>query len=75
MENQKDNQNNEISGIIHIIPKYTQTLCSETFVYFSNFQETTIATESRKALLIENINLIKDKLVTLEEIINITTRE
>ena len=74
MDNQKDNQNNEISGIIHIIPKYTHALCSETVVYFNNFTEPTIATESRKVLLVENINLIKEKLSILEEIINSTNR-
>lgn len=69
-----ENQNTEISTIIQILPKYTQTLCSETFVYFNNFIEPTIATDSRKALLLENIILIKEKLLNLEEIINTTIR-
>lgn len=74
MENQKESQNAEISAIIQILPRYADTLCREVYGYFNYFLEPTIATDTRKALLLENINLIKDKLISLEEIINSTNR-
>lgn len=53
--------------IIQILPKYVQALYSDGVLYFSG--EVTIATESRKATLLNDINLIKEQLANLEKIL------
>ena len=53
--------------IIQILPKYVQALYSDGVLYFSG--EVTIATESRKATLLNDINLIKEQITALEKIL------
>lgn len=53
--------------IIQILPKYVQALYSDGVLYFSG--EATIATESRKATLLNDINLIKEQIAALEKIL------
>ena len=55
------------TNIIQILPKYVQALCSDGVLYFSG--EPRIATDDRKAILINDINLIKEHIATLEEIL------
>jgi hypothetical protein len=61
------NENQNAVDIIQIIPKYVQALYSDGVLYFSG--EATIATEARKANLLNDINLIKEQLANLEKII------
>ena len=51
--------------IIQILPKYVQALYSDGVLYFSG--EPTIATDARKATLINDINLIKEHIAALEK--------
>ena len=53
--------------IIQILPKYVQALYSDGVLYFSG--EPTIATDARKATLINDINLIKEHIAALEKIL------
>ena len=48
------NENQNPIEIIQILPKYVQALYSDGALYFSG--EATIATESRKATLLNDIN-------------------
>lgn len=61
------NENHNPIEIIQILPKYVQALYSDGALYFSG--EQTIANESRKAMLLNDINLIKEQIATLEKII------
>lgn len=54
--------------IIQILPKYVQALYSDGVLYFSG--EATIATEARKATLLNDINLVKEEIANLEKYIN-----
>jgi len=51
--------------IIQILPKYVQALYSDSTLYFCG--EETIATPERKALVLNNIKLIQEKLNSLEK--------
>ena len=53
--------------IIQILPKYVQALYSDGVLYFSG--EATIATDARKATLLNDINLIKEQIANLEKIL------
>jgi hypothetical protein len=61
------NENHNPIEIIQILPKYVQALYNDGVLYFSG--EATIATEARKATLLNDINLIKEQLANLEKII------
>jgi len=61
------NENQNPVEIIQILPKYVQALYSDGVLYFSG--EVTIATEARKATLLNDINLIKEQLANLEKIL------
>lgn len=61
------NENQNPVEIIQLLPKYVQALYSDGVLYFSG--EVTIATESRKATLLNDINLIKEQLANLEKIL------
>ena len=61
------NENHNPIEIIQILPKYVQALYSDGVLYFSG--EATIATESRKATLLNDINLIKEQIAHLEKIL------
>ena len=61
------NENQNPVEIIQILPKYVQALYSDSVLYFSG--EVTIATESRKATLLNDINLIKEQIAALEKIL------
>jgi len=61
------NENQNPVEIIQILPKYVQALYSDGVLYFSG--EVTIATESRKATLLNDINLIKEQIAALEKIL------
>jgi hypothetical protein len=51
--------------IIRIIPKHAQALQSDGVLYFSG--EESIATSSRKSILLHDINFIKEHLDILEK--------
>lgn len=53
--------------IIQLLPKLIQALYSDGVLYFSG--EATIATESRKATLLNDINLVKEQIANLEKIV------
>lgn len=53
--------------IIQILPKYVQALYSDGVLYFSG--EPTIATEARKATLLNDIAIIKAQLEALERVV------
>jgi len=53
--------------IIQLLPKLIQALYSDGALYFSG--EATIATESRKTTLQNDINLIKEQIAALEKIL------
>ena len=55
------------ADIIQILPKYVQALYSDGVLYFSG--EPTIATDARKATLINDINLIKENIAALEKVL------
>jgi hypothetical protein len=61
------NDNQNPIETIQILPKYVQALCSDGILYFSG--ETKIATESRKAILLNDINLLKEQIASLEKIL------
>ena len=61
------NENQNPLEIIQILPKYVQALYSDAALYFSG--EPTIATDSRKATVINDINLIKEQIAALEKIL------
>lgn len=61
------NENKNPADILQLLPKYVQALYSDGVLYFSG--EATIATESRKATLLNDINLIKEQIATLEKIL------
>lgn len=61
------NENHNPIEIIQILPKYVQALYSDGVLYFSG--EPTIATEVRKATLLNDINLIKEQIANLEKIL------
>jgi hypothetical protein len=52
--------------IIQILPKYVQALYSDGVLYFSG--EPTIATQNRKATLLNDIAMIKTVIEVLEKI-------
>jgi len=61
------NENHNPIEIIQLLPKLIQALYSDGVLFFSG--EATIATESRKATLLNDINLIKEQIAHLEKII------
>ena len=61
------NENQNPVEIIQILPKYVQALYNDGILYFSG--EATIATEVRKAILLNDINLIKEQIANLEKIL------
>jgi len=61
------NDNKNPVDIIQLLPKYVQALYSDGVLYFSG--EATIATENRKATLLNDINLVKEQIAALEKII------
>lgn len=58
--------NNPIE-IIQILPKYVQALYSDGVLYFSG--EPTIATQSRRATVLNDIAMIKEQIEALEKVI------
>lgn len=52
--------------IIQILPKYVQALYSDGVLYFSG--EPTIATQNRKATVLNDIAMIKAQIEALEKI-------
>lgn len=61
------NENQNPIEIIQLLPKYIQALYSDGALYFSG--EQTIANDSRKAILLNDINLIKEQIANLEKIL------
>ena len=61
------NDNHNPIEIIQLLPKYVQALYSDGVLYFSG--EQTIANDSRKAILLSDINLIKEQIANLEKIL------
>ena len=59
--------NNPIE-IIQILPKYVQALYSDGVLYFSG--EPTIATQNRKASVLNDIAMIKEQIEALEKIMS-----
>jgi hypothetical protein len=59
------NENHNPIEIIQLLPKLVQALYSDGVLFYSG--EATIATESRKATLQNDINLIKEQLAHLEK--------
>ncbi len=53
--------------IIQILPKYVQALYSDGVLYFSG--EPTIATQNRKATLLNDIAMIKEQIEALDSIL------
>ena len=60
------NENQNPIGIIQILPKYVQALYSDGVLYFSG--EPTIATQNRKASVLNDIAMIKEQIEALEKI-------
>lgn len=60
------NENQNPIEIIQVLPKYVQALYSDGVLYFSS--EITIATQSRKAILLNDIAMIKEQIEALEKI-------
>jgi hypothetical protein len=61
------NENHNPIEIIQLLPKLVQALYSDGVLFFSG--EATIATESRKSTLLNDINLIKEQIAHLEKIL------
>jgi len=61
------NENHNPIETIQLLPKLVQALYSDGVLYFSG--EATIATEARKATLLNDINLIKEQIAHLEKIL------
>ena len=61
------NENLNPIEIIQILSKYVQALYSDSVLYFSG--EETIASPERKSLVLNDIALIKEQIVSLEKII------
>lgn len=61
------NENQNPIEIIQILPKYVQALYSDGVLYFSG--EPTIATQNRKATVLNDIAMIKEQIEALEKII------
>ena len=61
------NENHNPIETIQLLPKLVQALYSDGVLFFSG--EATIATESRKATLLNDINLIKEQIAHLEKIL------
>ena len=61
------NENQNPVEIIQLLPKLIQALYSDGVLYFSG--EATIATDSRRATLHNDINLIKEQIAALEKIL------
>jgi len=61
------NENHNLSEILPLIPQYANAIYSEGVLYFSGAKA--IATESRKAILINDINLIKEQIANLEKLL------
>lgn len=61
------NENKNPVEIIQLLPKLIQALYSDGVLYFSG--EATIATDSRRATLQNDINLIKEQIAALEKIL------
>jgi hypothetical protein len=59
--------NTSPADILPLLPKLVQALYSDGVLYFSG--EASIATEARKATLINDINLVKDQIAHLEKIL------
>ena len=51
---------NDLQQSINIIPKYAQALLNDALLYFSN--ESSLATEERRAILINDIKLLKEQI-------------
>lgn len=61
------NENLDPAKIIQVLPKYVQALYSDSALYFSG--DETIATPERKAIVLNDISLIKEQIASLEKII------
>lgn len=59
------NENSSPVGLILTLHKYVQALYSDGVLFFSG--ESVIATPERKNLLLQNIELIKAQIETLEK--------
>ena len=59
--------NTNPADILPLLPKLVQSLYSDGVLYFSG--EVSIATEARKAILINDINLVKEQIAHLEKIL------
>jgi hypothetical protein len=55
--------------IIQILPRYANALCYDGALYFSD--EPTIATQSRRAILLNDIAMIKEQIEALEKIMGV----
>ena len=62
------NENQNPIEIIQILPKYVQALYSDGVLYFSG--EPTIATQSRKETVLNDIAMIKTGIEVLEKIMD-----
>lgn len=58
----------DLQQSINIIPKYAQALLNDALLYFSN--EASLATEERRAILINDIKLLKEQIEYLENIVS-----
>lgn len=61
------NENQNPVEIIQVLPKLIQAMYSEGILYYSG--EPKIATEARKALLLHEINQVKEQIAILEKIL------
>jgi hypothetical protein len=59
--------------IIQNLPKYVQALYSDGTLYFSG--EKNIATKERKLMLMNDINLLKNMISSLEEMLSTSNNE
>lgn len=57
-----------VAKIIEILPKYVRALCNDSIFYFSG--EETLSTPERKSLVIRDIKLIQDELLSLEQVLS-----
>ena len=61
------NENQNLIRIIQILPTYVQALYNDGVLYFSG--EPTIATQNRKATLLNDIAMIKEQIEALDSIL------
>jgi hypothetical protein len=61
------NENLKPLEVITLIPQYANAIYSEGILYFSGAKS--ISTEARKTMLLTEINLIKEQLANLEQMI------